>query len=220
MRGDNRRGLALIELLVAISIFTLVMGLCLFAAVTGFRMFGQTNIRFQLQRDIGAVFAWLRRDIESTNLLKTRVLNRTSGSESRDCLGIVGMDSWQEPINVAATGEPNWNRLVVYTATRDPEAGQLVRQVHEPNPGAAPLNASYISSFLPGIVDGSIQVFDQRRLAGGIVEFAVTRSIDNESLHFSVKLSQKSVEAGAGRPRAEVLEVQTAIHPRNTMPRI
>lgn len=220
MRGVKERGLALMELLVAISMFTLVMGLCLFAAVSGFRMFGQTNIRYQLQRDIGAIFAWLRRDIESTNLLKTQVIERTSGDKSRDCLGFVSLASWQEPLDVTATGEPNWNRLIVYTATRDVEAGQLVRQVHEPNPGAIPLDAAYLSSFLPGILDGSIQVFDQRRLAGGIAEFAVTRSIDNESLHFRLKLSQKAVEAGAGRPRAEVLEVETAIHPRNTIPRI
>ena len=220
MRGVSMRGVALVELLVAISMFTLVMGLCLFAAVSGFRMFGQTNIRYQLQRDTGAIFAWLRRDIESTNLLKTQVLKRTSGDNNRDCLGIVSLGSWQEPIDVTPTGEPNWNRLVVYTATRDPEAGQLVRQVHEPNPGAVPINAAYLSSFLPGILDGSVQVFDQRRLAGGIAEFEVTRSIDNESLHFRLKLSQKAVEAGAGRPRAEVLEVETAIHPRNTIPRI
>ena len=63
MRGVSMRGGALVELLVAISMFTLVMGLCLFAAVSGFRMFGQTNIRYQLQRDTGAIFARLRRDI-------------------------------------------------------------------------------------------------------------------------------------------------------------
>lgn len=216
----SKRGLALIELLVAMTMFTVVLGLCLFAAVTGFRMFGQTNIRYRLQRDGNAVFAWLRKDIESTNLLKCKVVERTSGTERRDSLGVVGLDSWQEPINLTSHGEPNWNRLVLYTATRDPGSGQLLRQVHSPSPADVPLTFVDIEFVMPRILDGSESVFDQRRLAGGIVNFAVNRSLIDQSLHFTVKLSQSSVESGAGRPRAEVLELQTAIHPRNTIPKI
>ena len=54
-------------------IFSLILGICMFATVSGFRMFEQAGSRHQLQREAAAIFAWLQRELEVTNLVGTNI---------------------------------------------------------------------------------------------------------------------------------------------------
>jgi len=218
--AKNDQGLALLELLVAITIFTAILGLCLHTAVTGFRMFGQTNVRQRLQRDTGAVFSWVRRDVEATNLLLSEVVPRSAGLEPRDSVAFVGLTSWEAPLPLTSLGEPQWNQVVAYTATREEPYGQLLRQSLNPAPAHVPLSQPGVSGFQADLLNGTADLKDQRRLAGGIKAFSVARNLTDESFQFTLKVAAETVEAGGGRGREEVLEVQTAIHPRNTSPKV
>lgn len=209
----------MIELLIAITVFTLVLLVSMYAAVSGFRMFGHTNVRQQLQRDSASVFAWLRQDLESTNLLRCFVRHREVSGNDRDCLGAVGMESWREPILKDVLGHPKWDRVLVYTATRE-DKGHLFRRVLVPDAARVPLSKQDVINLLDGSLKGTYPVHDQRRLASGLKVFKVEHSREAESLFFTMKISQTVLNAGSGQPKAEVLEVQTAIYPRNTFPRL
>ena len=159
-RGD--RGTTIAELLVVSLIFSMILGVCMYATVSGFRMFQQAGSRHQLQRETAAIFAWLQRDLEVTNLVRCVTESRTSGIDNRDKLGIVGLGSWQEPIAKDALGHPDWDKVIIYSATRDPEAGQLVRQSVDA-PGGA--DSDTVRTFM---VDGAALGADLRRLASGV----------------------------------------------------
>ena len=214
VRSQNR-GTTLAELLVVSLIFSMVLAICMFAAVTGFRMFEQTNARQQLQRDASAVFAWLQRDLEVSNLLLCHTEERTSGADNRDKLGLVGLSSWQEPIAKTALGYPDWNRVIVYSATRDPEAGLLLRQSIEP-PGGI-IGISTVQDFM---TDAVLSNSDMRRLASGVKSFRAARAVSEESIRIDLMLTKVTVQTGTGGERREVFEVQTSVRPRNTFPKI
>lgn len=212
----NHRGLGLVEMLVVCFIFVSILGICVAATLTGFRMFGQSNARQQLQRDAGAVFAWLQRDLESSNLLRCVSEERVIDSSHRDRLGLVSLETWQEPIRKDALGRPEWDQVIVYSATRDPGSGQIVRQSIKAPSTLIPVTSSGVSDLMnaPGGGGG-----DLRRLAGGVKSFKVERALPEESMKFTLILSKDTQEIGSGN-RIEVLEVQTSIRPRNTFPQL
>jgi len=214
MYGDRRqRGTTIAELLVVSLIFSLILGICMFATVSGFRMFEQAGSRHQLQREAAAIFAWLQRDLEVTNLVRCVTETRTSGIDNRDKLGIVGLGSWQEPIAKDALGHPAWDKVIIYSATRDPEAGQLVRQSVDAPGGAT---ADTVRTFM---IDGAALGADLRRLAGGVKIFRTVKAVEEESLLIDLVLVQNTVQTGTAGTRKEVFEVQTSVRPRNTFPK-
>jgi hypothetical protein len=214
MFGDRRqRGTTIAELLVVSLIFSLILGVCMYATVSGFRMFEQAGSRHQLQREAAAIFAWLQRDLEVTNLVRCVTESRTSGIDNRDKLGIVGLGSWQEPIAKDALGHPDWDKVIIYSATRDPEAGQLVRQSIDA-PGG--VTADTVRTFM---VDGAALGADLRRLAGGVKIFRTVKAVEEESLLIDLVLVQNTVQTGTAGTRKEVFEVQTSVRPRNTFPK-
>lgn len=210
----RRAGTTIAELLVVSLIFSLVLGICMFATVSGFRMFKQAGARQQLQREASAIFAWLQRDLEVTNLVRCVTESRTSGIDNRDKLGIVGMGSWQEPIDTDALGHPDWDKVIIYSATRDSESGLLVRQAID-TPGGA--NADTVRSFM---ADGAAADADLRRLAGGVKIFRAVKAVEEESFLIDLVLVQDTAQTGTGGTRREVFEVQTSVRPRNTFPKV
>ena len=215
-------GFQLAELMLSIFIFSIVGGLCFYAAASGFRIFANTNSRQTLQRDARAVFAWLQRDVGLSNLIRCERAERLVGSDRRDVLAVAAMDSWQQPIAADGLGLPAWNRLVVYEAT-DNSRGLLLRQLYTPPAGAIPLQAQTVENMLATLVSGAVGSFnptDQRRLSGSVRHFEVELSEARNTAVFDLILTEDTVQAGSGRARAEVLQVKTTIFPRNTWPRL
>lgn len=214
-----QRGFQLAELLISAFIFSIIAGICAYAATTGFRIFANTNGRQSLQRDARAIFAWLQRDVGLSNLLRCDRIARPIGSDRRDVLAVAAMDSWQQPILTDPLGLPRWNRLVVYTATPNAR-GQLLRQLYDPT--TVPLDASDVQSMLDTIVNGPVGGLtptDQRRLTGSLRSFSVELSDARNTAVFDLILTEATAGAVSGR-RNEVLQVQTTIFPHNTWPRL
>ena len=211
----SKRGVTLAELLIVSLIFAMIVGICMFATVSAFRMFQQTNTRQQLQRDAAAVFAWLQRDLEVSNLLLCQSEERWSGTDERYKLGLVGLSSWQEPVRRDAVGHPDWDRVIVYSSTRDQPTGQLIRQSAEPVGGI--VGIATIRDFM---VDTTLADSDMRRLASGVKSFKAEWAVSEESIRIDLLLLKETVQTGTGGTRREVFEVQTAIRPRNTFPKV
>jgi hypothetical protein len=214
--ASQERGTTIAELLVVSLIFSIILGICMFATITAFRMFQQTNARQQLQRDAAAIFAWMQRDLEVSNLNLTVGESRTSGTDDRFRIGMVGMADWEEPILRDSIGHPAWNRVIVYSATRDPDTGLLVRQSVNV-PGGLAVNAGTVSDLMK---DSATQDADLRRLASGVKIFRASPSMANESVQIELVLTQQTSQLGTGGQRREVLEIQTSVRPKNTFPKI
>jgi hypothetical protein len=225
-RARQQHGFQLAELLMSILIFSLVLGVCMYAASAGFRMFAEGSSRQVLQRDARAIFTWLRRDVGLSNLIRCQRVKRLKdgiGPDRRDVLGVAAMDSWQQPLAVDELGLPAWNRLVVYMATPN-QNGLLLRQSYQPSGAySAPLDANEVSAMVGGIANGPVGAFnvkDQRRLSGSVRSFAVELSESRNTAVFDLILTEATVEGGSGRARDEVLQIQTTIFPHNTWPRL
>ncbi len=214
--GDG--GFQMAELLVASMVFLLLSGLCFYAASAGFRLFAQTTSRQVLQRDARALFAWLQRDAELTNLVLCSVDRQTSvEGYPRTRLGMPTLNSWSEPITVDDNGVPRWDRVVCYTVTEQlGRPGILFRQVKGPQGEPLPLTADGVRAVL-GSFD---QPQDQRRLSGSIRSFEVDISLARDLLVFDVVLEDETVSGGTGQTRSEILEFQTVLRPQNTWPRL
>lgn len=210
-------GFQMVELLISVTIFVLVVGLCFYAASAGFRIFAHTTSRQSLQRDSRAIFTWLQRDVGLSNLIRCHSVQRDNLGDRRDALAVAAMDSWQQPIATDSLGLPRWDQLVVYVATREPQ-GRLLRQ--EFTPTIIPLQPSNVVSMLGSAIGGTLNSEDQRRLSGSVKSFSVELSEARNRAVFDLILTEITVDAGGGRPRVESLQVQTTIFPRNTWPRL
>lgn len=207
------------ELILSIGIFALVGTVCFYAASSGFRIFANASGRQVLQRDARAIFTWLQRDVGLSNLVRCSQVSRETGGHRRDGLGVVAMDSWQQPMLVDTLGLPAWNRVVAYVATQDPR-GLLLRQLYRPSAAALPLQQDAVQGALGQAVAGTASALDQRRLSGGVESFKVELSEARNAVVFDLVLKEATVQAGGGQARQETLQVQTTIYPRNTWPRL
>lgn len=214
----SQKGFQLAELLVCVTIFSLVGGLCFYAAASGFRLFAQTTSRQALQRDARAIIAWLQRDLGLSNLMRCHTVARDEGAHRRDGLAVVALDSWQEPLPLDALSLPAWNRIVVYAATRGPK-GLLMRQQYLPN-APPPLTAQDVRDTLGPALGGTLNPLEQRRLSGAVQSFSVELVERSNAARIDLTLREETVEGGSGQAREEVLQVQTTITPRNTWPRL
>lgn len=219
LRRGTKSGFALAELLVSMTIFSLVVGLCFYAASAGFRIFAHTTSRQSLQREARAIFAWLQRDMGLSNLVRCRTSQRSNDGHRRDGVAVVGLDSWQTPLSTDPLGLPAWDRVVIYVATRD-SSGLLLRQLYAPNSALIPLTAGDVQSILNEGLAGTTPPSDQRRLSGSVRSFQVDLSEERNQAVFDLVLEDTTVDGGGGRARKEVLQIQTTVRPHNTWPRL
>lgn len=218
-RRLHSTGFALAELLVCITIFALLTGLCLYVAVTGFQIFNQSTARQALQRDTRAIFSWLQRDVGLSNLVRCVVSPHRTGDDSKDALALAGLSNWQQPLATDPLGLPAWNTVVIYQATSQ---GELHRYSFDATSAGltVPLEKADVASGLRQAEGGGLQYHDRRHLTNHVRSFSVTLNEARNTAVFDLVLETSTRGVGAGQPRKEVLQLQTTISPRNTWPRL
>lgn len=203
-------------------IFSLIMGLCFFAASFAFRLFAQTTSRQSLQRQARAIFSWLGQDLSLTNMVRCAHDAQNFGSDRRDSVAIVGMASWQAPIDVDSLKLPKWNSAIVYRATLD-SPGRFLRQTLTPPHDQIPLQFPTVSTYLAASAGGTTPpgvAVEQRQLADSVQSFSIELNQSLDCAVITLSLTDKTVQATTGNRRTEALEVQTTVYPRNTWPRL
>lgn len=212
-------GFSLTELIVCSAIFSLLTALCLHLAVRGFAMFEQSNARQSLQKDARAIFSWLQRDLGLSNLVRCAVLSQTVEGAAHDTLAVVGMASWQQPVVSDALGLPAWDSVIIYRSAPD---GLLFRSYCPASAAglSVPLVRSEVATALQQAVHGSLPYRDRRQLSSSVANFAVRLDEGRNSAHVDLMLRTTAQRVGAGAQRAEVLQLNSMITPRNTWPRL
>ncbi len=224
---SNRRksGQLLLELLLAMGLLGLVVGLVFLSFRSTVRVFGESTLRQSAEQQLNAIRVLLERDTELTNFWLAKVAPRTStNGSSRDAFSMVAVSDWNNSSRFqSGTFRPAWDRQVVWYATEQ-TPGRLVRQANAPTPvpPSTYLNSPY-SLLSPGVSDSSLEsghaILSTRYLSEDVVHFQVTSKVQNATLRVKLHLQKEGNYRRESMERAENnLEVDWTFCPKNTWP--
>lgn len=133
----KRKGISLVELLLAMALFGLLNLLMFVALQSGTRSYGIAMSRSSLQGDLNRSLARLQGEIRRSSASLVTVAadpTRLVQGQARHGLCLGSLQDWRANTSYTADGDPLWDEYIVYYATME-QPGRLVRQTHRP-PGA------------------------------------------------------------------------------------
>jgi hypothetical protein len=212
------------ELLVAISIFLLILGLVVGIFIYGVRMFQHASLRQGLEGDARRIAGKLRRDVVLTDFKTVGAIQRVDGTLRRDALSVAALTDWNQDSNFdPVINLPLWDQFVVIYSTKG-LAGKLIRQVVDV-PGVP---SQGWSSPYPGL-GGNIQddpslnadVVGSGVLSNQVEEFLVTPDISENSVTIRCKLRRTGLQkAGSNDKADETMEFTLLLKTKNSWPDI
>ncbi|MGE0488041.1 MAG: type II secretion system protein J [Vulcanimicrobiota bacterium] len=234
MFREIRRGFSLLELMFAVALFSLLMIMVFAFFQYATRSFQLASVRQGIQSDglrvMNSLQSDLRRTAESTITLDPRLATVTVNGTTprRDAISLGGLYNWTDASNTdnfdPGTGQPRWNRYIVYYATRNEEGAHLYKLVLEPAPPPiAPIALPLVDLQDASRDDPSTNVFQGSSpafvlLAKNVQEF----SLENKAGTIQVNVTLR--ERRGARPNSgqgsgeEVFELMTGVRPENTYP--
>ena len=225
----RRRGLTLLEAVVAASMLLGLVGIAVLAFDYGVRSCALAGARADLQTQAQRVLTALQNDARRTTddslTDQARTVTVDGALVHRDGLSLISCVDWSGAPGTCnvTTGQPNFDRYVVYYATT-PADGKLIRALVS---GPAPADP-----FGPPLDGFSLAVYgnDEPELNGGsqlsytvlseqVQEFEVRRLPDRR-LQARLKLSSVGLRGpSGGRKRVDqVYEMVVEVLPANTVP--
>ncbi len=129
----NRRGFTMIELLMAMMLLTMAMGLAFGVFTVGSHYFRLGLLRQELQNDGRRVLVVLERDLRQSCLDAISIaIIRDSPTKPRHALCMPGLNDWDFKGNFDwDSGNPIYNRFMLYYANLS-EPGKLFRLEMQP----------------------------------------------------------------------------------------
>lgn len=220
---NKRQGMTLGELLVASSIFLLVLGMVVGIMVMGVRMFHHASLRQGIEGDARRIAARLRQDLATTDFRTVSSVTRTVATDRRDGLAMAALSDWNEPTKFDAIGLPKWDRYKVYYATQE-SPGRLIRQ--EVNPSGMPTDgwvAPYanLSLNLQDNPQLNLSVLNSNSLSDIVVRFTAEPDFADNTVTVNCRLRKIGPQKAQTLQRAdENLEFRLLLKARNTWPDI
>lgn len=244
----RQRGSTLIELIVAMALFLVLIGLIFSFFRFGTRSFAQANSKQGLQLDAIKVVENLQRELKRSHFSSSTPIYGSSRNMivdgetvHRDVLCFAGLKDWNTITDSnnfdQVTGAPLWNRYWVYYATKEPE-GRLIKTKVEPNPPPeAPARLPLADLERLYYDDPSLNSFDGINpdyvaLTKNVLSFKVSDrprgqseappvEIPEGSIEIDLKLREKH-KTGAVEPGArreyDYYEIKLSVRPENTFP--
>jgi type II secretory pathway pseudopilin PulG len=234
---NNKRGLSLIELMVAVGLF-LGVSILIFAFFRyGVRSFSQANQRHGMQTDSLRTIESLQVELKRSAVASVLVENDGSRSLTvdgkvvqRDVIAFATLKDFRDISNSenydTVTGAPLWNRYWVYYATKE-EKGRIVRLKVDPDPapeGPLPLlkddfDRLYYDNPQTNSFEGETPQYVV--LARNVYDFRITPAGAGGSFLVSLKLKEKhqheAVKASKRRSH-DYYEIKLSIAPENSFP--
>lgn len=216
-------GMSLIELIISLSMLSLLLLLIFATFELGTRLFRDTSVRQSSEMDLRGIKLMLERDINLSNFWQSNVAPREISGNKRDALSLVSLNNWDDPANYdPGTKRPAWNRYIVWYATSEPK-GRLVRQAVDPPTGGSPFNAPYgaLSTNLSDDPLTNEHVVYSRELTDNLREFQAETRFQNGTIRARIRLQA----SGGKRPQSmenteDHLEVTMTFQPKNSWPAI
>ena len=221
----------------SVGLFGLLMIMVFAFFEFGTRSFYLSTMRQGVQADALRVITGLQTELKRTNRGTVSTADRTcpvtiNGRQpDRDGVSIGGLKDWTDRSNGnnfdLNSGQPKWNRYIIYYATVNPEAGTIYRLSVDPNPAPeAPLPIDPLE--LQALVndDPNLNLFDGATpgyvlLSENVEEFRVVRD-EPEPGAFEVSLKLRSRRpprpGGNAAGEQETYEIVTSVATENTYP--
>lgn len=217
------RGLSLIELLIAMTIFSLLLGSVFLLFGIGTRGFRTVENRQTAQNQLASIRAAFQSDLQVSHFygihLDTSNTFLIDGVEQpRHALSAVAIS---DPSERNQFGVPNWDQWALYRVTYE-EKGQLVRHTVSPEPGqrgpallraadGLPALARAVSVYNPAWSD----VSPPSVLARGLRSLRARLDESERAVELAVTIEQKTDHLNA---RPDVITATFYIKPHNTVP--
>ncbi|MBT9587080.1 type II secretion system protein [bacterium] len=232
----TRRAFTLLEILIVVVILggLIVVVFAVFAVgVSGFKL---GTVRLDLQSELRRIINPLRQDLRNSSFQSTSFVsvNRNVPANPpdaqpvtpvhRDGLCFNGLKHVLDDASYDQSGFPKWDCYVVYFASLDEPDGKMVRltlrddDVPPDDVLSIPrtLAAGDLSLTNPELLDGNVRI-----LSNQVMDFEVSTDQGNQLVHLRLRLRGKAGHQDMGRRSiAEVLEINTAVRPANTWPRL
>lgn len=214
------RGMSLPELLLALAVFSVFIGVMFHLFQQGYQAFGFLSARQSLQGQALRLKMVLSDDLTKTNFRSFGTLERTTVVDgetvSRDDACCLTLSDWTQDDNFSEVGGiPKWDRYLVYQTTLNPE-GKFDRLLVTPS-DPLPLRIRPLGSF-DGELDGVIQ---RTALAENIHSFEVRADRLLQRIDVRVVLlkigGKRGLDESATR---ESFEAAFRFTPRNTTGRL
>lgn len=142
--NHSRKGFSILELVISASLFVGLSALIFSFFRFGTRSFQEVNAKHGLQNDALRIVESLQAEMKRTARASELSINDESREMSidgetvkRDVVSFLGLEDWRDHTNSEnfdlETSAPNWNRYLVFYATKE-ETGRFVRLKIDPNP--------------------------------------------------------------------------------------
>lgn len=177
-------------------------------------------LRQDLQSKARQVLSRLERELVQSSLgtlsvddSPARLVPVDGGNVRRQALCLAALADWNDlTLYDPNTGAPEWNRYVLYHATREPQ-GRLIRTEIEPAAVVAGPWPEFTSFVLP---EGPVAGLSSAVVADEVLEFSIVP--DGKALVCSLKLRRQSGDRlGGQKPRDEVYQLDIEARPRNPL---
>ncbi len=225
---NRNSGHTILELTVAVFVFTIVVLLVFSIFISGHRLYHQATLRQGLQGDARRFISLLQHDMSLTdfNTVSTvsRIITLHSTPYHRDALAVGSLSDWNNPSNFTPLNLPRWDSYIVYYATTG-ENGLLIRQEIRPTPVPMPdgfkTPYSVLSSNISDTPTANADVFKTSILSRSVLDFKVEPQAPDQAVKITLKLRRRGGKrAGTYKQVDETFEVRVLSKAENTWPRL
>ncbi len=217
-------GFTLLELLISMSLLSLLLILIFAAFDLGTRIFQETAVRQSSETQLRNIRVLLERDAKLASFWYSNSISRSTTDGERDALSLAAVSDWDDPTKYdSTTGRPLWDRYIVWYATTG-ETGSLYRQIVAPSfPG--PALATAYGSLGTNLSDlnplANEDVVFSRLLSENVVDFRADLKAQNGTVTTTIRLLSKGGKRALSGVKVEDhLEVTLVFQPKNTWPAI
>ena len=226
--GRRDRGFTLTEALVTILVFSFFLGVLFFTISYGFRTFSVAVARSDVTTEARRLMLFMENELRSSAYFSIKTVKRTvGGSLARDGLCFVSLLDWSRPDAYNATeGRPDWDRYLIYYATKETPSGSLVRTAINPQSaldvGSFPY-PPFADKPFDYMLDDPLQykgsdLANTRILASKVKSFSVSTVATSSEVDVRTILRQNGImtRRGDGNREGGTFELHYRVHPQNT----
>lgn len=235
----RNQAFSIMELMLACSLFMLLLGVIFLFFRFGTRAFITANQRQGVQADGLRVMDGLQADLKRTAGKSVRFLNNTNSTGRtrtvdtvevhRDVISLISLKDWTNPNDTEnfdlSGAQPRWNRYWIYYATNDNDRGSLIRLKVDPHPAPISPTPLTIGKLLQichdnpnsNLFEGQTPHFSY--LCRNVYDFQVSQQ-GNNTFRISLSLQEKrQLRPDGGIVQGmETYQLQMDVRPENTFP--
>ena len=220
------RGFTITEAIITVLVFSFFLAVLFVTISHGFRTYSVAVARSDVTTEARRIVLFLENELRSSAYFSVAVEKRSASGDHRDGLCFVSMLDWSRPDSFdSIEARPNWDRYLIYYATTELPAGELVRMALNPasdSVGSFPYPlftqapASYMLEDPLGYTGADLA--NTRVLASKVKSFEVKLIPVSQEVDIGILLRQNGIMSRRGDQTREggTFELHYRVAPQNT----